>query len=107
VLVAAVVALVRLEKRLPLQAFFLGSGFLLCLLAAVLGGKGIHALQAVGMIPSVSLELPTLEWLGFYPDLVGLLVQALIVAALLGAAFVTLLRLRRNSRSEEGIRLSS
>jgi high-affinity iron transporter len=94
-LVAAVLAIFRLGRRLPLGGFFLASGLLLCLLAAVIGGKGIHALQAAGHLPWVPISFPYVDWLGLYPDAVSLSVQGAIVAALLGATLYALGRRRR------------
>jgi high-affinity iron transporter len=98
-LVVAVLLIFRLGKRLPLTAFFLASGALLTLLAAVLGGKGLHALQEAGVLPFAPAPLPRIEWLGIYPDTYSVLVQAAIVTALIAAAAVELARRRRAHRA--------
>jgi high-affinity iron transporter len=96
-LVVAVWLIFRLGKRLPLTAFFLGSGALLCLLAAVMGGKGIHGLQEAGVLPLVPVAGPRVDWLGMYGDAIGYAVQAAIVVLLVAAAIVTVMRRRPRS----------
>jgi high-affinity iron transporter len=99
-LVAAVYAIFRLGRRLPLTPFFLVSSVLLCLLAAVLGGKGVHSLQAAGVLPWMPAPFPHVDWLGLYPDGLSVIVQGAITAALVGAAIYELSRRRRASRAQ-------
>lgn len=62
------VAFLKYSKMIPVRKLFLYSSFVIVLLAIMLMGKGIHALQECGYIAVTSL--PTYlraEWLGIYP----------------------------------------
>ena len=81
---------VRGSLRLPLGQFFTASAALLGLLAVVLAGKGIAALQEAGWVPVHEVRVPSLPALGLYPTLQSLVLQAALV--LLIAAGVVYLR---------------
>ncbi|HEY0839197.1 MAG TPA: cytochrome C, partial [Vulgatibacter sp.] len=49
--------------------------------AVVLLGKGIHALQIVGALPLRPVPFVTLDFLGIYPDAIGVGAQALLLFA--------------------------
>ena len=90
---AAVVGLVALAwlilkagLRLPLGLFFGVGSILMALLAVVLAGKGIAALQEAGRLPVQPLDLPAVPSLGLYPTWQGVLTQ-LAVVLLIVAAF--------------------
>lgn len=90
---AAVVGLVVLAwmilkagLRLPLGWFFGGGSILMAILAVVLAGKGIAALQEAGALPVGPLDLPAIPSLGLYPTWQGVLTQ-LAVVLLIVAAF--------------------
>ncbi len=90
---AAVVGLVALAwlilkagLRLPLGLFFGVGSILMALLAVVLAGKGIAALQEAGSLPVQPLDLPAVPSLGLYPTWQGVLTQ-LVVVLLIVAAF--------------------
>ena len=79
-------AMLRFSIRLPLGLFFGASGILLAVLAVVLAGNGIAALQEAGVIPITPVAFVTVGWLGIHPN-----VQALGAQALLAALTVALL----------------
>ncbi len=83
VAVLAVLAwlILRYSTRLPLRQFFSVTGAFLFVLAVVFAGKGVATLQEAGVIQASSLNMPAIELLGIYPNLEGLLVQALMVVA--------------------------
>ncbi len=89
---AAVVGLVllawlmlKLGLRLPVGWFFgLGSA-LMAVLAVVLAGKGIAALQHAGKLPVGPLDLPAIPSLGVYPTWQGVLTQLVLVVLILAA----------------------
>jgi high-affinity iron transporter len=91
--VAAVVGLgllawliLKLGLRLPIGWFFgLGSA-LMAILAVVLAGKGIAALQHAGKLPVGALDLPAIPSLGVYPTWQGVITQ-LVLVLLIFAAF--------------------
>ena len=85
-------ALLKYGVRLPLRAFFATTAGLLCALAIIMAGEGIHALQEAGALASTPVELPTVSWLGVFPTLQSLLAQLIIAAAI--AAILWLARPR-------------
>ncbi|HEU0134233.1 MAG TPA: FTR1 family protein [Allosphingosinicella sp.] len=83
-LVVIAVLMFRFSRRLPIGKFFAYSSALIAVLAVVLAGKGVAALQEAGMIGVTPLGwAPRVEILGLYPTLEGLLAQAAILAILL------------------------
>lgn len=94
-LVAGVVALaaiaywmLRMSRRLPIGRFFSISSIFIAVLAVVLVGKGVAALQGAGVVPQTLLQLPRIEWLGVYPSWQSLSAQLLVlVAAVIGFIF--------------------
>ncbi|MCS6934435.1 MAG: FTR1 family protein [Chitinophagales bacterium] len=76
----------RHSRRLPIPKLFRISSVVIGLLAVVLAGKGIHALQETGVISINALPLPKFEWLGVYPTaetLAAQLTAAMIVVWML------------------------
>ena len=69
-------AMLRLSAKLPIAKFFAYSAALIAVLAVVLAGKGVAALQEAGMIGVTPLAgLPRSPILGLYPTLETLLAQ--------------------------------
>lgn len=81
------VLLLRYSAKLPLGKFFAVSSMLVAVLAVVLTGKGIAALQEAGWIGSYALATPRIDLLGIFPSVQTLLAQ-LIVGVVVVAAFV-------------------
>ncbi len=80
------VVLMNYSKRLPITQFFLYSSYLMAILAVVLSGKGIAALQEAGWVGiSQSTWLPRIEIIGIYPTWQGLIGQAIVLTTLLVA----------------------
>src|SRR5215210_7902067 len=83
VLGAIAVAMLRFSQRLPIGKFFTLSSALVAILAVVLAGKGVAALQEAGLIAIHPLAaLPRISLLGLFPTLQGVLVQIATLAAL-------------------------
>ena len=80
-------ALLRATRRLPISQFFAVSSVFIGVLAVVLVGKGVAALQEAGMVDLTSIAGPRVTWLGVYPSLQTLIAQ-LLVAALTIVGFV-------------------
>ena len=89
--------IVRGIVRLPLGVFFGASSVLIALLAVVLAGKGIAALQEAGWLPIHAVNAPSLPVLGVYPNLHGLLLQAALVLVIVGGFAYTQRMARRIS----------
>ena len=65
----------RVGYRMPMQAMFTVSTALLYVTAVVLVGKGVHALQEVGVVPLRPVPFPAVELLGVFPDVLSLTPQ--------------------------------
>jgi high-affinity iron transporter len=80
-------AMLRFSRKLPIGKFFQYSAALIAVLAVVLAGKGVAALQEAGMIAVTPLGgFPRSPILGLYPTAESLAAQALM-ALLLAAGF--------------------
>jgi high-affinity iron transporter len=98
VLVAIAVVLLRFSKTLPIGQFFSWSSMLVAVLAVVLTGKGIAALQEAGWINAYATSTPRIDFLGLYPSAQVLGAQ-LVVAALMGVGFALNARSARRAAS--------
>ncbi|HEU4705168.1 MAG TPA: iron permease, partial [Sphingomicrobium sp.] len=78
------IAMFRFSARLPIGKFFAYSSALIAVLAVVLAGKGVAALQEAGLLGVSPLAgAPRVEILGLYPTLEGLGAQAATLLVLL------------------------
>ena len=75
------VAMFKFALKLPLKTFFGSTAVLMIVLAVVMVGKGVVALQEAGTMPISPLQLPTVSWLGIYPTVQGLAAQLLLLVA--------------------------
>ncbi len=78
-------AMLGLSKRLPIAQFFAFSAALMAILAVILTGKGVAALQEANWLPMQLLALPRIEWVGFYPSMQGLIAQVSCLLILMTA----------------------
>ena len=89
-LVIALIAFLfqKYSSKLPIREIFKYSSWLIVLLAVILMGKGIHALQESGWIGVTTLpSVFRLEWLGIYPTLETVLGQLGILAIIAGTVY--------------------
>ena len=96
-LAAAGWAIFRFSVRLPLGPFFAAMSILMCVLAVVLAGKGVAALQEAGVIATDLVNAPALPWLGVFPTWQTLGAQALVLAVVLGSYLLV----RREARMSD------
>ncbi len=75
--------LMRTSRRLPLATFFMASSSLIALLALVLTGKGVAALQEAGWFAVTPLPFPRIDLLGIYPTSQSMLAQGFVLALLI------------------------
>lgn len=76
--------MLRFSRTLPIGEFFKYSAILIAVLAVVLAGKGVGALQEAGMIPITPLSgVPRVTLLGLFPTLEAVGAQLLMLLALL------------------------
>jgi high-affinity iron transporter len=87
-LVAVAWVLLRTSRRLPVGTFFAASSLLIALLALVLTGKGMQALQEAGWLATTPVAFPRIDWLGVFPSQQSLGAQALILSIVIIAFFV-------------------
>ena len=77
--------MLRFSQRLPIGKFFGYSSALVAVLAVVLAGKGVAALQEAGLISIHPLSaIPRISMLGLFPTLQGIAVQVATFLILLG-----------------------
>ena len=100
VLAAVAYWMVRASARLPVGRFFSISSLLIAVLAVVLAGKGVAALQEAGWVTQAGVTGPRIEWLGVYPSWESLLVQ-------LGVATLAIIGFITNTRSLKASAASS
>lgn len=83
VLAAIAIAMLRFSRRLPITQFFSYSSVLIAVLAVVLTGKGVSALQEAGLIAIRPLQaVPRIELLGLFPSLQAIIAQVVMVVLL-------------------------
>jgi high-affinity iron transporter len=87
-----VFAFQRLGKKLKPRPLLLTCGLLLCGLAVMMVGKGVHVLQEVGVLRLTVWGAFQVPSLGVYPTREGILAQAAVLAVLAVSAAWTLLR---------------
>lgn len=76
-------AMLRYSRRLPIAQFFRYSSALIAVLAVVLAGKGVAALQEAGVLGVDPLAgVPRLDAFGLYPTVEVVAAQLITVAAL-------------------------
>lgn len=81
VLAAVAYWMLRVSKRLPIGRFFSISSILIAVLAVILVGKGVAALQEAGWVSQALVHAPRIEWLGLYPSWQSLLAQVAVAVA--------------------------
>ena len=78
-------AMLRLSARLPIAKFFQYSAVLIAVLAVVLAGKGVAALQEAGLVAVNPLaNWPRSPMLGLYPTVESMAAQGLMILLLAG-----------------------
>lgn len=78
------VAMLRFSRRLPIAKFFSYSSALIAVLAVVLAGKGVAALQEAGMIDVRPVNwVPRIDLVGLAPTVQSVLAQLVMLTAVL------------------------
>jgi high-affinity iron transporter len=80
ILLLTVFAMIRYGLRLPLESFFKVSAALIFVFAIIFIGQGIHGLEEAGKVPVWPVPVPRIDLLGIYPNLFGLMLQALVLS---------------------------
>jgi high-affinity iron transporter len=85
----------RIGLKIPMHAFFVGTGAFLYAMAVVFAGRGVAELQEAALLPLTPVAwAPRIETLGIFPTRETLLAQGVFVLLLLYAIGVTLVRRR-------------
>src|SRR5258707_14444597 len=87
-LVAVAWILLRTSQRLPVSTFFAASSLLIAVLALVLTGKGMQALQEAGWLATTPVAFPRIDSLGVFPSQQSLSAQPLFLTVLIIGFFV-------------------
>ena len=101
-LVALVAAFQKLGRRLKPRPLLLTCGVLLCLLAVLMVGNGVRALQQVGLVPVTVWGGFEVRALGVYATREGILSQAIVLVVLVVSALWTGLRGRQGGGATNG-----
>ena len=101
-LAAVALALLRFSARLPVGKFFSWSSALVAVLAVVLTGKGIAALQEAGWIGSRAFGNLRIELLGIYPTLQALMAQLAMLALIVVGFYWNSRSVRPEGRGHAG-----
>ena len=91
--------MLRISRSLPIARFFRVSSIFIAVLAVVLVGKGVAALQEAGWIAQSFLDAPRIEWIGLYPTWQSLLAQIAVAAV----AWIAFSANARSSRDPEQV----
>ena len=68
------------SKRLPMHQLFKAMTLLIYALGFKILGVSIHALQLTQVLPRHLLDLPNVEWFGFYASMEGITAQVIYLA---------------------------
>ena len=89
----------KIGLRIPIGAFFVGTGGFLYAMAVVFAGRGIAELQEAGLVSLTPVSwAPRIEALGVFPTVESLVAQGIFLALLVYAIGVTVVR-RRSTRT--------
>jgi high-affinity iron transporter len=80
--------MLRTSARLPIGQFFAVSSALVAVLAVVLMGKGVAALQEAGMLDVTPLDMPSVDLLGIYPSMQTIVAQVVVLLVVAGSMFL-------------------
>jgi len=86
--------MLRTSTRLPIGRFFAISAALVAVLAVVLIGKGVAALQEAGLLDITPIAGPSIDLLGIYPSLQTVMAQMIV-------ALIVLISMVLNARSQK------
>jgi high-affinity iron transporter len=98
ILVIIAFLMLRTTKRLPIAKFFAASSMLVAVLAVVLIGKGIAALQEAGMLNITPIPGPRVDLLGIYPSQQTILAQCLVISLIVIGFILNLKTQKRRSK---------
>tara|TARA_R110001592_G_scaffold131360_3_gene345093 strand:- start:2821 stop:4770 length:1950 start_codon:yes stop_codon:yes gene_type:complete len=74
----------KYSKRIPVRQLFRYSSWVITLLAVILMGKGVHAIQEAGWLSITGLPIfLKIEWLGIYPTLESIISQMVLLGILI------------------------
>jgi high-affinity iron transporter len=89
--------MLRTSTRLPVGRFFAISSALVAVLAVVMVGKGVAALQEAGVLGITPIAGPSLDLLGIHPSMQTMLAQLAVIAVIVVAVLF-------NARSSRSLR---
>lgn len=79
--------MLRTSARLPISQFFAISSVLVAILAVVLIGKGVAALQEAGMLDVTPIAGPSVDLLGVYPSMQTMAAQITVLLVVTTSMF--------------------
>ena len=92
--------MMRYSLRLPIAKFFRYSSILIAVLAVVLAGKGIAAIQEAGLLGVTPVEgVPQIDFVGLHPSVQVISAQVTVLAAILAGFWLNGRAVRRVSNA--------
>lgn len=92
-----VVVFLKFSARIPIRLLFRYSSWMIVVLAVILIGDGVHAIQEAGFIPVTPFAFHfQLDWLGLYPTTQTLIPQILLIALVTVIWYTARIQLRRS-----------
>jgi high-affinity iron transporter len=102
ILAAIAVIMLRTTARLPIARFFAASSALVAVLAVVLIGKGVAALQEAGMVDVTPFSAPRIDLLGVYPSQQTLIAQ-IVVMLVIASGFALNIRSQKLQKLHQNV----
>lgn len=96
--------LLKTSRRLPLGSFFSASSALIALLAVVLTGKGVAALQEAGWVAVSVTSVPRIDVLGIYPTWQTLVAQLVVIGLIVIGVVFNIARARKAAPTHHAAR---
>lgn len=99
ILMAVAWVLFKTSLKLPMAHLFKVLTAIIYAIGFKILGVSILALQLTQVLPRTHLNLPSVEWLGFYPSMQGVVAQVCYILILVGIAFYQKHRLKLGNES--------
>lgn len=93
-------AMLRYSRRLPVAKFFAWTSILIAVLAVVMAGKGMAALQEAGWLSVSLVDFPRITLLGIYPTAQTLAAQVLVLVVLVAGFWINARRKASTATAE-------
>lgn len=85
----------KYSQKIPVRLLFRYSSWIITLLAVILIGKGVHAIQEAGWLPITGFPFSIkIDWLGIYPTMESVISQMVLLGVLMALYYISNHRLK-------------